>query len=163
MTFNKRFALGAIGIVLAMGMVFLAVVSVSATGLSLYQPGTRDGQVSAQAQTVKINSITYVVNHGKPQTLNLANPVIDIGLLDYLFLTVKSECTGPVSQKGMLYIGELSKNIDHNGILTTPGKVSTLKTNPPLRWTSTGNKSIDVEAYSPDGHVFGIMIFVNVT
>ena len=149
MFFNKTLALGLIGIVLAVGLVSIAVASTY-------------GQVSPQAQTARIRSITYSTGQGSSHVIDLNNPNIDVPYNYPIFLTVKGECTGPTSQKGHLYIYNLESAQYQNAIQITPGKVSTLKTNPPYIWHSTGIHTIQIGIVSPDGSPLFITLTMNV-
>jgi hypothetical protein len=150
MFFNKSVALVLIGVMLAVGLVGIAVASTST-----------NGQVSPQVQT-RLRSVTCTVGRGSSQVVDLYNPTINVPYDNAVFFTVKAECTGPTSQKGNLYMYNLDSFQYQNAILVTPGKLSTLKTNPPYIWHSTGTHSIEIGIASPDGHLQEITLLVNV-
>jgi hypothetical protein len=150
--FNKSLALGLIVVLLAIGLVSITVASTSTSE-----------QVSPQAQRARLRSITYTLGTGSPQTLDLSNPYISIENGAPLFLTVKGESTGPTSQKGYMFIYNLESLQYQNAIQITPGKVSTLKANPPLIWHWTGDYAIDVGIYPPsitNGQIVHLIVTV---
>ncbi len=153
MFFNKRLALGLIGVMLAVGLVTIAVAS------------TSNQQVSPQAQTAKIKSVTYIISQGSPQVVDISNPYIDVPYGYPIFFTVKGECTGPTSQKGLLYIYDYASGQYKNAVSITPGKLSKVTTNPPYFWhpTDIGIHTIQIGCFSPDGsHQTFFVLSVNV-
>ncbi len=154
--FNKRsLTFGMIGVVLVVGLVSIAAAYTS-----------MNVQVSPQAQTAKIKSITYTAGWGSSHKLDISNMLIPISIpRGYpLFLTVKGECTGPSSQKGYMGIFNDDTWTFQNAIQLTPGKVGTLKTNPPLLWFSPGYHEFEIIVCTPDGSTSDpIIIGVTVT
>lgn len=157
MIYKNCLALGLVGIVLVVGLISIAAASTSMSE-----------QVSPQAQTAKITSITYTAGHGSSHKLDLSDPnmiiPISIPRAHPLFLTVKGKCTGPTSQKGELLIYNYGSGQYQNAIQLTPGKIGTLKTNPPPVWFSTGYHELEIAVFAPDGSTYdSITIGVTVT
>ncbi len=139
----------AIALLVSLSMVSCVVALTSSANSSQVPSNAIGTQASAT-----VGPVTYWVDSGSGvQKHNLgSSDTIYIGAFNYLFIQFKGKCTGNAdTQKGDMSVADNDNNIVTDGILITPGGWHTLKTNPPLRWTSPGTYHIQLNVASPGG------------
>lgn len=163
MTSRKFFLIGLIGTVLAVGVVSIAVASTELAPFGTDQQAATNGNIGVQ-QTARITSVSYVIDQGVVRRLDLSEPAIDIAHGHLLFIIAKGRCTGPIAQKGTIFMGDETESNIKSAALVKPGKTKTITTNPPIRYSDSdiGLHHIVVGIVSPDGTTNGLSIPVTV-
>ncbi len=144
---SKPHTLFVVGMLIAGGLVCLLMTASVASGASEngdpVPPIALAELLSPQATSVSIQSVTYWINSTK-HTLNLDNPVIDLGTSQVLMIRGRGIYKGPQGTNGFMYIYDYNK----------PGYVITREIG---RNTATGLESPVPFVYTvPDTYFIGV-------